>query len=88
MARWRRDGREIFYLDLAFGAIRAADVRAAGSTLEVGADRSLFPIRGAIGNWPYDVSADGQRFLVNSRNVESTSTPLNVVVNWTALLKE
>lgn len=30
----------------------------------------------------YDVSADGQRFVVNSRRPEDASLPINVVVGW------
>jgi hypothetical protein len=38
---------------------------------------------------PYDVSADGQRFLVNTLMQEATSAaPITIVVNWTALLKK
>jgi hypothetical protein len=33
------------------------------------------------------VAPDGQRFLVNVPVVESSSVPLNLVINWTAGLK-
>ena len=36
----------------------------------------------------YDVSADGQRFLVSTDASEVTSAPLTAIVNWTAGLKE
>lgn len=36
----------------------------------------------------YDVSADGQRFLVNTVVDEGTSGPITLVVNWPALLKK
>jgi serine/threonine protein kinase len=36
----------------------------------------------------YDVSADGQRFLVNSPSGEESSPPLTLLTDWTALLKE
>jgi hypothetical protein len=35
----------------------------------------------------YDVSTDGQRFLVNTFT-ETTPTPITVVLNWTAGLKK
>jgi hypothetical protein len=35
----------------------------------------------------YVVTADGQRFLINSTLDETSATPINVVVNWTADLK-
>ena len=34
----------------------------------------------------YNVSADGQRFLVNAP-VEAESSPFTIVLNWTGLLK-
>jgi hypothetical protein len=36
----------------------------------------------------YDVSADGQRFLINARVENVTPTPITIVVNWTAGLKQ
>jgi Tol biopolymer transport system component len=83
--RWRRDGTEIFYL--AGNRLMAAPVNGWGATFEVGAARQLFEVRPRSGSGPvYDVSADG-RFLVNTM-VESTSTPITLVVNWPALLKK
>jgi len=35
----------------------------------------------------YAVSADGQRFIFLSMIEETSATPINVVVNWTADLK-
>jgi hypothetical protein len=35
----------------------------------------------------YNVTADGQRFLVNTLVGEVTAAPLTVVVNWTADVK-
>jgi hypothetical protein len=35
----------------------------------------------------YAVTADGQRFLVNSTLEETGATPISVVVNWAADLK-
>ena len=34
--------------------------------------------------YPYDVSADGARFLINTTPEETASTPLTVVLNWMA----
>jgi hypothetical protein len=84
--RWRRDGKEIFYLG-PDGKLVSAAVNGAGSAFEVGAVRPLFDTRASGPGFLYDVSADGQRFLVNTI-VESTSTPITLVVNWPALLKK
>jgi hypothetical protein len=35
----------------------------------------------------YDVSKDGQRFLINTE-LKSGLTPMSVVVNWTASLNK
>jgi hypothetical protein len=36
---------------------------------------------------PFDVTADGKRFLINSGDVKEQSQPLTLVQNWTAELK-
>jgi len=87
--RWRRDGAEIFYLD-PDNKLMVATVNGKGSSLEVGAVKPLFQTRAASPNYqyPYDVSADGQRFLINTLPEQVASAPITVVVNWTAGLKK
>ena len=63
----------------------------AGAAFQAGAATPLFPIhrREPISGtdlFSYDVSPDGQRFLVNVDAGDATA-PLTAVVNWTALLK-
>jgi Tol biopolymer transport system component len=89
--RWRRDGKELYYL-APDGKLMAVEVKA-GETFDAGAAKPLFPIRrrepvSAADLFSYDVSADGQRFLVNTDAEEATSAPLTAIVNWTAGLKE
>jgi hypothetical protein len=45
--------------------------------------------RGALGGaaYTYDVSADGQRFLINTALAPGQTAPITIVVNWTAGLK-
>jgi hypothetical protein len=38
--------------------------------------------------YPYDVSADGQRFLVATLREQQSPVPMTLVQNWTALLKK
>ena len=65
-ARWRRDGKELYYLSPA-RLIMAADVAVRGSDFEAGTPQPLFEIRLPYGQYhSFDVTADGQRFLVNS----------------------
>jgi Tol biopolymer transport system component len=85
--RWRSDGKEIFYIS-PDSKIMAAEVKAEGDVFEVGAVRPLFAIHGVQTRWAYDVSRDGQRFLVNARLEDrSPASPLTVVVNWPATLE-
>jgi Tol biopolymer transport system component len=65
-ARWRRDGSELFYVALD-GKLMSVSVKAQRSDFEVGAVRPLFEVRFPYAQYhAYDVSADGQRFLVNT----------------------
>jgi dipeptidyl aminopeptidase/acylaminoacyl peptidase len=81
--RWRRDGRELFYL-AEDGALMSVEIRA-GTAIEASTPKKLFePRRRAL---DYDVSADGQRFLVVEAGVES-SPPITLIQNWAAGLKE
>ena len=85
--RWRRDGKEIFYLDPDNRLVSAA-VNGAGSAFEVGAVQPLFATRAGGPGSVYDVSPDGQRFLVNTLMEETAAEPITLVVNWPALLKK
>jgi Tol biopolymer transport system component len=86
--RWRRDGRELFYIS-ADGQLMAADVRP-GDALDVGSPRALFetliPALFA-GDYFYDVSPDGQGFLMNMP-VSDVSQPISLIANWPAGLKK
>jgi len=96
--RWRRDGAELFYLNDDNNTLVAVSVDGRGSTFKVGELRPLFEIHPRIAGYPYDVSADGQRFLVNTLVEEGDITaragpnaagrnPITLVVNWPALLQ-
>ena len=86
--RWRRDGKELFYVSLD-ERLMAVPIRftADGRAPEVGAPVPLFapPLGGFIQQadfrHQYDVSADGQRFLVATTSERSTP-PIAVVLNW------
>jgi len=84
--RWRRDGKELFYLN-SDNKMTVAAVDGSGPTFKAGAETPLFDTIPLGANWPYDVTADGQRFLINSRGEQASSTPITVVVNWAAALK-
>jgi len=81
--RWRGDGKEIFYVS-ADQRLMAVHVRT-GTAVEPGIPLPLFSPR-FLSQLYYDVSADGQRFIVNTELPEEPS-PLTLVVNWTAGLE-
>jgi len=88
--QWRRDGREIFYVSPSDDKIMAAEVKANGSSFEVGAVRALFEIRPYFGLFTanlFDVTPDGQRFIV-AYDAQQSNTALTLVANWPALLKK
>jgi hypothetical protein len=85
--RWRRDGKEIFYLSPVV-QMMAADVEERGNSMVVGTAHALFRctlVPTIPSSSPYDVSADGKKFVINS--VGDDDTPLILLVNWTANLK-
>ncbi len=85
--RWRRDGKELFYI-AADQRLMAVAVHA-DSAVQAGQPQALFEPRfSGIPVIPHSVSADGQRFLINTPVEEFNSAPLTVVLNWTAELKK
>ncbi len=83
--RWRRDGRELFFW--VGNRLTSAAVNPRGATFVVDAITPLFEHqRWEGGGMSYAVSADGQRFLVNT--VVEESTPITLLINWPALLKK
>jgi eukaryotic-like serine/threonine-protein kinase len=86
--RWSRDGKEIYYLTTPRDRLMAVPVTTTKGAFEAGAVRELFQldVADALGAL-YDVSPDGQRFLVNVRVGEPVA-PITVVMNWMADLKK
>jgi eukaryotic-like serine/threonine-protein kinase len=89
--RWRRDGKELFFLG-GDRKITAVEVNIDAPGFAHGAPRPLFETRISKGDerpgTQYAVTADGQHFLVNTVAEEGAYTPINVVLNWTATLKK
>jgi hypothetical protein len=63
----------------------AVSVETGDGTLKIGEPRQVI---GPLSILAYDVTADGQRFLLRLRNPAVTSQPMTVVQNWTAALKK
>ena len=89
--RWRGDGKELFYLG-PDRRLMAVDVK--NSTgFEVGPPVALFlthlrqPLS-AMDFFSYDVTADGQKFLVNTKVDTSSSAPVSVILNWSSEIEK
>ena len=95
-ARWRADGKELF-----FGtpdSLSVVTVQSRGPALTFGAPTVLF--RSALPGgahraeglnyFAYDVSSDGQTFVLPGGpaqgDASETRPPLTVILNWTSLL--
>jgi eukaryotic-like serine/threonine-protein kinase len=90
---WRRDGKELFYLS-ADSKIMAVPMPTSPA-LKPGLPKALFPVSinggsGIIRTNDYDVTGDGNKFLINGVPQEgpSSSSPIAVVLNWQAELKK
>jgi len=85
--KWKRDGRELYYL-LPDGTLMAVEMTVS-ATIEPGTPRPLFHTRLTPSGITdqYAVTADGQRFLVLTPVGDAPETPITVVFNWTAALK-
>jgi serine/threonine protein kinase len=77
--RWRADGKELFYRHPT-GAMMAVDVVAAATTVRTNLPRRLFPLPSTVALW--DVTRDGQRFLVALPIGATGAEPVTVVLNW------
>jgi eukaryotic-like serine/threonine-protein kinase len=87
-ARWRRDGKELFFLDPADKMV-AVDVSTSGNAVRLGVPHALFQTVGIQREYgPFDVTADGKTFLINSGNLKEGSDPFTLVLNWPAELKK
>jgi Tol biopolymer transport system component len=96
--RWRRDGKELYFqaLDGKLMAVPISYGRTGDVVIEPGTPAPLFEAHTVGGpssptgfRQQYDVSSDGQRFLLNlEADNEKAAPPFTVVMNWTALLKK
>jgi Tol biopolymer transport system component len=84
--RWRRDGQEIYYL-APDNKLTAVAVTSRGENFSVGSAQTLFEVRARGGQrYSYDVSRDGQRFLIAVLAEQPAVAPLTLVINWRAEL--
>jgi Tol biopolymer transport system component len=83
--KWRQDGKELFYLS-ADGKMMAVAVTT-GASFEASSPVALFQThrRQPVSSqdvFSYDVSGDGQKFLILTKVDEANAAPLSVLLNW------
>src|SRR5215831_11228562 len=78
--KWKRDGRELFFIG-ANKMIIAVPV-SLGATFQFYSPQTLFAPGIDIPEVTFDVTADGQRFIVPSATSFANSEPPAVVLNW------
>jgi Tol biopolymer transport system component len=87
--RWRSDGKELFYIS-SDGKIMAVPVTS-GANFDSGTPVALFQATAwqpssSRDLFVYDLSRDGQRFLINTQVKQAETAPMSVILNWTATL--
>ncbi|MGE5243942.1 MAG: TolB family protein, partial [Betaproteobacteria bacterium] len=82
-ARWRDDGRELYYI--ANGKLMAVTVRLRAG-IELGAPETLFDIPANVPPWSlaYAPLGDGQHFLFELPVSTKPPAPLTAMLNWAA----
>jgi Tol biopolymer transport system component len=81
--KWRRDGKELFYR-ASDGKLMSVEVKT-GDAFQAETPRPLFAPRlktTSSRDREFDVSADGQRFLVNMPVGEGGPEPITLIQNW------
>lgn len=94
--RWRRDGKELFYIsgDQRMMAVEVGAGASPSGPFKAGIPKALFktmrpeaPNR-ETGPFQWAVSADGQRFLIDSVPTVTAEAPITVVTNWQGGVEE
>jgi serine/threonine protein kinase/Tol biopolymer transport system component len=89
--RWRGDGKELFYIS-SDGKMMAVPVTT-GVNFDAGPPVVLFQATPRLpvstnDQFVFDVSRDGQRFLILTQLKQAESEPMSIILNWAARLNK
>jgi eukaryotic-like serine/threonine-protein kinase len=89
--KWRQDGKELFYLS-ADGKMMAVTVTT-GTSFKAGSPVALFQTHrrqpvSFLDVFSYDVSGDGQKFLIATKVDQANAAPLSVLLNWASEMEK
>jgi eukaryotic-like serine/threonine-protein kinase len=90
--RWRQDGKELFYLSaegkmMAVAVTKGASFKAEAPVALFQTERRRQPVS-SFAVFSYDVSGDGQRFLIITKVDEANAAPLSVFLNWASEMEK
>ncbi len=88
-AKWRRDGRELYYVSTDY-QLMAVDLTL-GAEVKAGTPKALFDLRdlrASTAGVGFTATSDGQRFLFVTSAEDAYLTPFTVVTNWMAEMKK
>ena len=89
MPVWRRDGSELYFISND-GQLMSAAIKKRTNDFQFDTPKVLFKTRmlgHGVSTHEFDVSPDGQRFLIGTLVGDSKASPPTVILNWTSLLK-
>jgi hypothetical protein len=89
LPRWRGDGGELLYAWR--NSILAVSVDEKPDSISLGTPHTIISAANYAAAAPvnfYDVTANGQRFLMTEANSPKGTVPLTLVTNWDAALKK
>lgn len=81
---WGADGSELLFRGQS-GSVVAAELDLTVDPPDVSEARELFPLEAGNSNW--DVTSDGRRFLVGIPIDLDQDAPIEVIMNWEAMLE-
>lgn len=90
MAVWSRDGNELFFI-ATDGQMMSTTLKVNGGSFEFAPPKALFTTRmlSSFGSvHEFDISPDGQRFLIGILIGDTKAPPPTVILNWPAMLKK
>jgi dipeptidyl aminopeptidase/acylaminoacyl peptidase len=83
--RWRGDQKELFYL-APDGKLMATPVTVTDDRFSSGTPMAVLAVRtrpqSRLDAFQYDVSSDGQHFILNTFVEETAAPPITLIVNW------
>jgi eukaryotic-like serine/threonine-protein kinase len=81
-ARWSRDGRRLYYVDMSQKKLMEVTISTVEGELEPSLPAPLFP----YDTTNYDVTRDG-RFLIARRQLNPNAAPMHVFMNWLSTVR-